>query len=301
MLTTDRRTRLDRIEQIIKPEFRACRNEQNFNCLTDELKKLFNIVDTSNVSENSYHEPALALFRRHQHGLVLDFGAGKRNIIYDQVINMEIVSYDSTDVICLGEQLPFLDNVFDAVHSNAVLEHVKDPFACAKEILGIEVYEELHPITSLIWFVSVYQAGLDEISRSEFLDLRLRDLVGKSFWQLKSKPYIFSLPQHIKQELASCNTIFGYKKSCEVGRCELSILEALYGTDKTVYDVTNYINEMVNDNHIFLSVGVAVNEVFGDPCPGVPKKLKVRWECGVRSGEETINEFAGRLTTPLCL
>ena len=102
MLTTDRRTRLDRIEQIIKPEFRACRNEQNFNCLTDELKKLFNIVDTSNVSENSYHEPALALFRRHQHGLVLDFGAGKRNIIYDQVINMEIVSYDSTDVIAHG-------------------------------------------------------------------------------------------------------------------------------------------------------------------------------------------------------
>jgi SAM-dependent methyltransferase len=34
----------------------------------------------------------------------------------------------------VAEVLPFKDNSFDAVFSLAVLEHVKDPFACAREI-----------------------------------------------------------------------------------------------------------------------------------------------------------------------
>jgi predicted SAM-dependent methyltransferase len=37
----------------------------------------------------------------------------------------------------VGEVLPFGDNSFDAVFSLAVLEHVKDPFACAREIARV--------------------------------------------------------------------------------------------------------------------------------------------------------------------
>jgi hypothetical protein len=276
---------------------------------------------------------------------VLDLGAGKRNTIYDQVVNIDIVDYNSTDVICLREQLPFMDDIFETVHCSTAFEHVNDQFACTKEmirvlkpggelvccvhllqpyhgyppsyynlphqgltnlfdelqILGIEVDPEHHPIATLIEFVSAYQAGLDEQTRSEFLDLRLRDLVENSFWQLKDQPCIYRLQQNIKKELACCNTIFGYKKSCEVGRSELKIIDAEYGTDKIVLDVTGRIADMVHDNHIFLSSASLVNELFGDPCPGEPKKLKVRWESGVRSGEETIDEFGGILAAPLCL
>jgi len=53
------------------------------------------------------------------------------------IINMEIFDYPSTDVICVGQELPFCDNCFDMVCTFAVLEHVDDPFACAREILRV--------------------------------------------------------------------------------------------------------------------------------------------------------------------
>jgi SAM-dependent methyltransferase len=91
-------------------------------------------VDTDSVSSNSYDEYALNLISKYQRGMVLDCGAGKRPIYFDNVINYEIVPYESTDVRGVGEILPFKNCVFDAVISIAVLEHVKDPFLCAKEI-----------------------------------------------------------------------------------------------------------------------------------------------------------------------
>jgi SAM-dependent methyltransferase len=47
------------------------------------------------------------------------------------------VAYDTTDVRGVGERLPFKDASFDAVFSLAVLEHVKDPFQCAREIVRV--------------------------------------------------------------------------------------------------------------------------------------------------------------------
>jgi SAM-dependent methyltransferase len=52
-------------------------------------------------------------------------------------VNLEIVPYPSTDVLALNEQLPFRDETFDAVISCAVLEHVKDPFAAARELVRV--------------------------------------------------------------------------------------------------------------------------------------------------------------------
>ena len=66
--------------------------------------------------------------------MVLDAGAGFRKLPYPNVINLEIYDYPSTDILAVGERLPFSDGVFDAVLSLAVLEHVTDPFACAREI-----------------------------------------------------------------------------------------------------------------------------------------------------------------------
>jgi ubiquinone/menaquinone biosynthesis C-methylase UbiE len=69
--------------------------------------------------------------------LILDCGAGLRPIYYDNVVNSEIVDYETTDVIDVGEHLPFKDASFDAVLSHAVLEHVRDPFKCANEIARV--------------------------------------------------------------------------------------------------------------------------------------------------------------------
>jgi SAM-dependent methyltransferase len=108
-----------------------------FDFLTDELRSQFNIIDTKNVSSNGYDGDVLALIEKHRHGLVLDCGAGSRPTIYENVINFEVAAYPSTDVRGVGEVLPFKDGSFDAVISSAVLEHVKDPFKCAQEIIRI--------------------------------------------------------------------------------------------------------------------------------------------------------------------
>ena len=62
---------------------------------------------------------------------------GRRAVYFDNVVNFEIVPYDTTDVRGVGEELPFRDASFDAVVSIAVLEHVKDPFRCAREIARV--------------------------------------------------------------------------------------------------------------------------------------------------------------------
>ncbi|MCU7374984.1 methyltransferase domain-containing protein [Paucibacter sp. O1-1] len=47
------------------------------------------------------------------------------------------MDYDTTDVRGVGECLPFVDGAFDAVISIAVLEHVRDPFRCAAELVRV--------------------------------------------------------------------------------------------------------------------------------------------------------------------
>jgi SAM-dependent methyltransferase len=138
-MTTEalKQAKLDRIAPLLKPEYRSRRTARNYDCLDAEARERFRIVDTPNVSENPYHLPALQLIEKHRHGLVLDFGAGKRNSLLPNVVNLEVVAYESTDVVSVGEVLPFEDGAFDAVHCNAVLEHVKDPFACAREIMRV--------------------------------------------------------------------------------------------------------------------------------------------------------------------
>lgn len=130
----DRRAR---IRSILADDMPYREDGKVFDFLTDELRAQFNIIDTENVSSNQYDGNAIALIEKHPDGLILDCGAGSRPAYYENVVNFEIVAYPSTDVRGVGEVLPFKDNSFDAVMSSAVLEHVKDPFQCAREIVRV--------------------------------------------------------------------------------------------------------------------------------------------------------------------
>ncbi len=70
-------------------------------------------------------------------GKVLDCGAGWRHSVRESVITTEILHYPSTDVVAVGEHLPFRDGAFDAVLSLHVLEHVRNPFVCAAELMRV--------------------------------------------------------------------------------------------------------------------------------------------------------------------
>ena len=109
----------------------------SFNFLSDDIIKQFGVKPTGNVSSNGYDPIALGIIEQFKNGLVLDNGAGLRNTYYGNVVNFEIVDYLTTDVLGVGEKLPFKSGVFDAVFSLSVLEHVTDPFACAREIARV--------------------------------------------------------------------------------------------------------------------------------------------------------------------
>jgi SAM-dependent methyltransferase len=346
MSTNDqKRIKLDRIAAILQPQYLLCRTESNYDCLDDEARRLFDIVDTTNVSENKYHVPALQLIARHRDGLVLDFGAGKRGAYLANVVNLEIVAYESTDVISVGERLPFKDGVFDAVHSNAVLEHVKDPFACAREImrvlkpggdlmccvpflqpyhgyphhyynmthqgvrnlfpglgvLGIEVYEELRPITALRYLIASWADGLPRGAREQFLNMRLGEILQQPYEALRTQPYVAQLPPGKNQELACCNTLFGRKPGANDREERLVCKMAAYGAGSVWKDVTHIVRTLIVEDRLFISCATDLQPLFGDPAPGVPKQLKVSWNIGANSGETVVSEYFGRPTTPLWL
>jgi SAM-dependent methyltransferase len=107
------------------------------DCLPHATRVELRLDPTENISSHEYDEHALAIIDRHRDGLVLDCGAGQRHTYYPNVVNYEIVDYDSTDVLGAAERLPFKDDSFDAVLSLNVLEHVKDPFQAAREIMRV--------------------------------------------------------------------------------------------------------------------------------------------------------------------
>lgn len=117
--------------------FTAEMNGSRIVFLSEAWRRQFNISPSANVSANHYDGVALNLILRHRHGLILDCGAGLREVNYVNVINYEIAAYDSTDILGAAERLPFQDAVFDAVFSFAVLEHVQDPVAAAREAVRV--------------------------------------------------------------------------------------------------------------------------------------------------------------------
>jgi hypothetical protein len=52
------------------------------------------------------------------------------------------------------------------------------------------------------------------------------------------------------------------------------IIKANYGSHKCVIDVTNILNDKIANNSISFIAG---NQLFGDPCPGVHKTLKIKY------------------------
>jgi SAM-dependent methyltransferase len=223
--------------------------------LDDRLKEIYGVVDTDSVSGHGYDAAITALIEEeYKDGLLLDCGAGRRPVYYENVVNYEIVNYDSTDVIGVAEELPFKDNSFDAVISVAVLEHVRDPFKAASEIMRVlkrggklfccvpflqplhgypnhyynmtheglanlfrrlkivkqEVFPSTAPIWTLTWFLKSWQEGLHGAAKEEFLNLRVRDLIGDPPSYL-GKRYVTELPDAKNFELASATILTAIK------------------------------------------------------------------------------------------
>ena len=88
------------------------------------------------TTTHPYSSDVLEILDRHQSGLVLDFGAGHtpKELLRPQVVYLDAVQYQWTDLVCTRGRLPFRDHTFDAVVSQAVFEHLQDPHQTAREL-----------------------------------------------------------------------------------------------------------------------------------------------------------------------
>lgn len=66
--------------------------------------------------------------------LVLDCGSGDRSYPDARVVNFEYSQFSAPDVFGDGHRLPFRDNSFDFILSQAVIEHLYNPFQAVDEI-----------------------------------------------------------------------------------------------------------------------------------------------------------------------
>jgi SAM-dependent methyltransferase len=65
----------------------------------------------------------------------LDLGSRER--IRPDALTVDVVEAEGVDLVADGHDLPFVDNSFDYVWSNAVLEHVRNPFRVGAEIVRV--------------------------------------------------------------------------------------------------------------------------------------------------------------------
>lgn len=187
-------------------------NEQQYNFLSQDLIDHGRIKPTHNISFRSYSETVLSIIQEFPDGLILDNGCGMRDIYFDNVVNFEIVDYPTTDVLGIGEKLPFKSNSFDAVFSVAVLEHVKNPFECAAEIIRVlKPGGKLYAVVPFLQPFHGYPDHYYNMTSNGLKNLFEKDLEilemevgpwGKPIWSLNwfLKSYLRGLPTPVAEK-----------------------------------------------------------------------------------------------------
>ncbi len=92
------------------------------------------LSEKDRVSRHPYSARAEEIIESNEYGWVLDLGAGGKFDRRKNVVQIDIFRYPAVDVVGSADCLPFLDNSFDAVISQAVFEHLQYPEWAVREI-----------------------------------------------------------------------------------------------------------------------------------------------------------------------
>jgi SAM-dependent methyltransferase len=123
-----------------------------------------------------YSQDSEEIIHRCKEGVVLDFGAGHPHPDrwHPHVLLHEAVHYNQIDVVSVTPRLPYRDNCFDAIISQAVFEHIPRPWEVASELHRVlKPGGEIHIDTAFMQpfhsdpnhFFNMTLSGLREIFR----------------------------------------------------------------------------------------------------------------------------------------
>ena len=114
-------------------------------------------------------------------GLMLDCGSGDRILDDPRYIGLDYDRYQLPSVYGDALKLPFKDNTFDLIFSQAVLEHVRDPFRAVAEMrriakpggvvwAGMAFMQPVHAVPSHYFNATAW--GIEELFRNfDILDV----------------------------------------------------------------------------------------------------------------------------------
>ena len=105
--------------------------------LPQNVRDSIEIPGSPPVAANDYSPEIIEIIRANPRAMLLDVGAGLRHTYYSNVVNAEVWRSASTDVVCVGEDLPFSSDQFDHFFRLAVLEHTKRPRLAVQEIMRV--------------------------------------------------------------------------------------------------------------------------------------------------------------------
>ncbi len=159
-------------------------------------------------------------------GWILDCGGGDRSLDDPRYVNLEYQEFEQPVVYGDAMQLPFRDNSFDLQISQAVLEHIQNPFRAVREMLrvakpgtlvwaGVAFLQPLHAAPSHYFNTTV--EGLAEL----FADFDIEDLSWNgplSFtvdWLLKASNVAEKLElgeyQHLVERFRQLDPLVSYE------------------------------------------------------------------------------------------
>jgi SAM-dependent methyltransferase len=191
-------------------------DSRTLNLLTPQLYADCSLKPTDNVSAHEYDREARAIIEEvgARGGKILDCGAGSRPTPHAAVVNLEVVDYPSTDILGVGQALPFRDGVFDAVFSLAVLEHVSNPFECASEMMRVLKHGgKIYAVVPFLQpehgypshFYNMTRQGLVHLFKGMKIERHFVPPAGAPIWALHwmASEYANRLPEEPKQEFLS--------------------------------------------------------------------------------------------------
>jgi SAM-dependent methyltransferase len=159
-------------------------------------------------------------------GLILDCGSGDRVFRDPRYVSVDCQQYQLPLVYADVLKLPFRNGTFDCVISQALLEHVPDPFAAVREMVrvtkpggklwsGMAFMQPLHAIPSHYFNATPW--GIQELFRSvEILELKwFGELSFTIDWLLKAAGIAGRLPevryQALIEQIKSFDAMVSYE------------------------------------------------------------------------------------------